>query len=69
MIADENIFNGPKMNPQTTEDQMAEIEKKINDGDYDLMDTDSEKSVEVKDKEDLFFATEIETNYVEPPKP
>lgn len=47
---------------------MAEIERKINDNEYDLNESDSDKSVPItKDKEDLFFATEIETNYVEKP--
>ena len=43
---------------------MAEIERKINQNEYDLNESDSEKSQVIKDKDDLFFATEIETNYV-----
>lgn len=49
MIADGNIFNtGPKMNSQTnTDDQMAEIERKLNNNEYDLNESDSDKSMPV----------------------
>ena len=47
---------------------MAEIERKINDNEYDIDESNSDKSMPViKDKEDIFFATEIETNYIEKP--
>jgi hypothetical protein len=68
MITDGNIFKGPKMNNQDDDDddEMVEIQRKINDGEYEV--NDSSEEVSVKDKEDLFFATEIETNYVAQPK-
>ena len=48
MIADGNIFNtGPKMNSQNNDDQMAEIERKLNNNEYDLNESDSDKSMPV----------------------
>ena len=71
MIADGKIFNnGPKMNMQES-GELAEIERKIQDREYELNDSDSKHSEQVyikdensKEGENLFFATEIETNYV-----
>ena len=40
MIADGNIFDaGPKMNAQ--DDEMAEIQRKINEKEYEINDSDS----------------------------
>ena len=64
MIADGNIFNnGLQMNNQDSE--LAEIERKIKDNEYDLNETDSDHAP-VKNGNDLFFATEIETSYEKP---
>lgn len=58
-IDQNNIFNqaGPQMAMQDddeVEDKLREIEDKINKKGYDL---------EQPDKNDMFFATEVETNF------
>lgn len=56
------------------EAKMKEIEEKIANNQYALKDDESEPSVKIedvkpKDENDLFFATEIDTHYQEPPAP
>ena len=85
MIADGNIFDsgvGPLMVRQTSkkadDEEMAEIQRKIDNNEYALDDSDSNVSARIEDVEDkpyeknpadLFFATEIETNYEAVKKP
>jgi hypothetical protein len=57
MITDANIFDqGPAMNCQ---DELDEIERKINDNEYDIGDTELDEPT--MEKDDIFFATEIDT--------
>ena len=79
MIAEGNIFDngvGPLMVGQTSNaeenKELAQIQRKIDNNEYALDDSDSNVSARIEDVDDkpyhknpadLFFATEIETNY------
>ena len=79
MIAEGNIFDngvGPLMVRQTSkaeeDKELAQIQRKIDNNEYALDDSDSNLSARIEDVDDkpyhknpadLFFATEIETNY------
>ena len=71
-ISDQNMFGfdpaGPKMASQEPDDydaKMREIQAKIDDGQYYVDDDiDETPQPEKRDKADLFFATEIDPEYV-----